>query len=344
MNSTPSDRGAAARARQAQLTKPPGSLGRLEDVAIALAELQGVERPGCRPAAALLFAADHPVVRHGVAAFPQEVTAAMVANFVGGGAAAAVAARHLGLPLEVHDVGVASPAARSVERGGARLVRHGVADLPAGDLRTEDAMSSDVFERCVAAGEGAVAALEPGTRVIVLGEMGIGNTTPASAVAAALLGRLAEELVGPGTGLDPEGVARKAEVVRDALGRLGDDGPLEVLRRVGGRELAAIAGAVLEASRRGIAVVVDGFIVSAAVLAAVRHAPEVQRSLLFGHRSGEPGHGLILEALDGRPLLDLGLRLGEGSGALAAFGLVELAVKLHGEMATFAEAGVPTAT
>ena len=332
-----------AAARQLQLTKPPGSLGALERIALQLAAIQDVERPVATPAAAILFAADHPVVVHGVAAFPPSVTAGMVLNFAAGGAAASVAAGSMhGIPLEVHDVGVDTPY-QLPEGGAAKVKRHESAAWPAGDLRVEDAMGKELFTASVEAGRSAVLGLEPCPRVVILGEMGIGNTTPASAVAAALLGRPAADLVGPGTGLDEAGVRHKARVVDEALARLGtaaDLQPLDVLRRVGGRELAALAGAALAAEECGAAVLVDGFIVTSAVLAAVRHRPALRANLLFAHRSGEPGHALLLEALEAAPLLNLGLRLGEGSGALAAFGLVELACKLHGEMATFAEAGL----
>ncbi|MEE2940319.1 MAG: nicotinate-nucleotide--dimethylbenzimidazole phosphoribosyltransferase [Planctomycetota bacterium] len=331
----------AAADRQAQLTKPPGSLRVLEEVALDLAEIQGVQLPVARPAAALVFAADHPVVRHGVAAYPASITAGMVVNLAVGGAAASVASECHGIPLEVHDVGVSTPYELPRRAPSARVVRHPSAAMPAGDLRVEDAMSPEVFEACYEAGRGAVLGLEPAVKVVLFGEMGIGNTTPASAVAAALLELPAERIVGPGTGLDEAGVARKAGVVRDALERLdGDEPPLEILRRVGGRELAAIAGAAEAAREIGAAILVDGFIVTAALLAAVRARPALRQHLIFGHRSGEPGHTILLDALSARPLLDLGLRLGEGSGALAAFGLVELAARLHGGMATFADAGL----
>lgn len=332
----------AAALRQAQLTKPPGSLGALEELALDLAHIQDVERPVARPAAAIVFAADHPVVQHGVAAYPPSITAGMVVNLALGGAAASVASEWVhGIPLEVHDVGVQTPYELPAVTPAARVVRHPGAGDRAGDLRTEDAMSPGVFEASMLAGREAVMGLEPAPKVIVLGEMGIGNTTPASAVAAALLRIPAEDIVGPGTGLDQDGINRKAAVVRDALARIeGESDPLEVLRRVGGRELAAIAGAAYAAREIGAAIIVDGFIVTAALLAAVRATPELRDNLIFGHRSGEPGHTLLLDALMARPLLDLGLRLGEGSGALAAFGLVELAARLHGDMATFADAGL----
>ncbi len=326
--------------RQEQLTKPPGSLGRLEEIALDLAAIQDIEKPSARPAATLIFAADHPVVRHGTAAYPASVTAGMIANFAAGGAAASVSAVQVhGMSLEVHDVGVDTPYV--VPQNSVAIVRrHRSAEATAGDLRTEDAMGEELFAASLNAGREAVLALNPIPKVLLLGEMGIGNTTPASAVAAALLGRPASDLAGPGTGLDAEGVLRKAAVIGDALNRLDSAKPMEVLRRVGGREISALVGAALAAREIGAAVLVDGFIVTAAIYAAVLHEPRLRSHLLFAHRSGEPGHALLLEALEARPLLDLGLRLGEGSGALAAYGLVELACALHGGMATFAEAAL----
>jgi len=333
---------AEARARQAVLTKPAGSLGRLEDLAVQLAGIQGQgELPASRPAEAVIFAADHPVVKHGVSAFPAAVTAAMVENFVRGGAAASVLARRLGVGLSVVDVGVATPYVREVSGPGARLHRDAVADLAAGDLRVEDAMSPDVYARALAAGVAAIDALDAGTRVVILGEMGIGNTTAAAAVAAALLGGDAAELVGRGTGVDADALARKIAVVRDAVARVRGAAPHRVLQAVGGREIAAIVGAAGRAIERRMAVLVDGFIVSAAILALVRIEPGARRGLIFAHRSREAGHARILDALDARPLLDLDLRLGEASGALTALPLLDLACALHGEMATFAGAGVP---
>lgn len=340
---------AAARAHQAQLTKPAGALAALEDIAIALAAMQGRAHPSVRPAEALLFAADHPVAARGVSAYPAEVTAQMVANFVGGGAAASVLCRKLGIPLTVVDVGVRSPLVppsgsgpSSVAGAGGevRLRREAVADDEEGDLAEAQAMSPETFARAVAAGAAAVDQLGADTRVLILGEMGIGNSTCAAAVAAALLGRDGGELTGAGTGVVAEALARKREVVRRAAELVRGRSPVEILRRVGGRELAAIAGATARAAARRICVLVDGFIVSAAVLAAVRASPSLRPYLLFGHVSAEPGHRAVLEAMEARPLLQLGLRLGEGSGALAAFPLLELACALHGEMATFASAGV----
>lgn len=327
----------AAERRQQQLTKPPGSLGALEDIAITLAGIQGLERPSSRPAAALLFAADHPVTRHGVSAYPPSVTGAMMANFAGGGAASTVFARALDVPLQVVDVGVDS------EYPPSATVRRAPRAGEAGDLRTEDALDAEAFEAAWSAGVDAIDGLPEDVRVVLLGEMGIGNTTPAAAVSAALLGRPAADLVGPGTGVAGEALENKRQVVEDALSRVGPLEPSagrEALLRLGGRELAAIAGAATRAVERGVAVLVDGFIVTSAVLAAVRAEPGVRDGLLFAHCSQEPGHRALLEALDARALLDLGLRLGEGSGALAALPLLDLACAMHAGMATFEEAAI----
>src|SRR6195256_1871562 len=333
-----------AREHQQRLTKPRGSLGLLEDIPVQLAGLQRTAMPSSRPAAAILFASDHPVARHGVSAYPVEVTAAMLRNFVSGGAAASVLANELRVPLHVVDVGVLGGGYLSFEDDG-RLVRAPVARDPVGDLRVEDAMSEATFARAVMAGASAVEALPAGVLVLVLGEMGIGNTTAASAVVAMLLDARGDEvdaLVGAGTGVTGAALARKRAVVRDALARVGRvRSAEEAIRRLGGRDIAALFGAAARASERGMAVLVDGFIVSAAVLALVRSAPATRPSFLFAHRSTEPGHQRVLEALEATPLLDLRLRLGEASGALLALSLLDHACALHSRMATFSSAGVP---
>ncbi len=327
----------AARARQQQLTKPPGSLGRMEQIAIRLAGLQGVERPAVDPPWITVFAADHGVAEEGVSAFPAEVTGQMVANFVAGGAAISVLADALGARLEVFDVGVAQ-APPSAPGLISRRAGPGSANL-----RREDAMTGDQLAIALDAGREAVErALDGGARLFIGGEMGIANTTAASAVAGALLGRDPADLAGPGTGLAPDGVAHKAAVIRDALARTGPlaDAPLEALRRLGGFEIAALAGAYLAAAQAGLPVLVDGFISTAAALVAVRHQPAAGEWLFYSHRSAEPGHRAVLKALEAEPLLDLGMRLGEGSGAATALPLLRLACRLHGGMATFADAGV----
>lgn len=340
---------ARARARQIVLTRPPGSLGALEPIALQLAALQGQALPVARPAAALLFAADHPVTRHRVSAYPAEVTAAMLANFAAGGAAASVLARLHRIPLRVIDVGVAR-AAGGVSSGphaGVEVMRRTVADSEVGDLLHTDAMTPEVYAQALRTGAEESAALGPGLRVLLLGEMGIGNSTAAAAVCAALLGGDPGEYAGPGTGVHGEALARKREVLRGAVERVRrahpdlQDDPHRALQTLGGREIAAIAGAMAEAIARGVAVLVDGFIVGAAALALVRLAPAWRAGMIFAHRSAEPAHARVLAAIGAVPLLDLGMCLGETSGALAAFPLVEAACALHNEMATFAEAGVP---
>jgi len=333
---------ARAQARQAQLTKPPGALGRLESLAVELAALQATDRPRAVRVPVLLFAADHGVVAQGVSAFPAQVTVQMLANFASGGAAISVLARELGLPLQLRDVGTLAEGA----------VPGAIVDKPrrgTRDLSVEAAMDGRDVAHALDAGRRAVD--EAGDADLLLpGEMGIGNTTAASALACVLATLPALELVGAGTGLDEARIAHKRGVVERALDLHRDaiaaapSPALEALRRVGGLEIAALAGAMVAAAQRGVPVLVDGFIVSAAALAAVRLNPGVRDWLLFSHRSAERGHGRVLEALAAAPLLQLDLRLGEGSGAALALPLLRLACALHNDMATFAEAAVAGAT
>ena len=328
---------AEARRRQDQLTKPRGSLGRLEDLAVQLAAITGNPRPRVERPHILVFAADHGVAEEGVSAYPREVTAQMVANFLGGGAAISVLARHLRAPLTVVDVGVAVPLEPAP---GLRLRK--VASGTQNFLRGP-AMTPAQAEQAVRVGlEEAQAALDAGADLLILGEMGIGNTTAAAAVACALGDFLPQEIVGRGTGLDTEGWRRKVRVVERALAlhRPPAGDPWRVLQTVGGLEIGALAGAILAAAARRVPVLLDGFIVTAAAMLAEALAPGARRMLIAAHRSEERGHGRLLDALGLRPLLDLGLRLGEGSGAAVAFPLLQAALRLHDEMATFAEAGV----
>ena len=329
----------AAVERQAQLTKPPGSLGRLEEIACDLASLQGEPYPSARPAAAILFAADHPVCAHGVSPYPSAVTAAMVKNFSVGGAAANVLCRKLSIPLQVVDVGVDMP----YETLGQAAEHRRVGGILAGDLRAGQALPGRALELALDAGRASVDRLPRDTRVVILGEMGIGNTTVAAALTAALTQADADAVVGRGTGADDDMLLRKRSVVADAAKVAADLPAMEVMRRVGGREVASLMGAALRAAELGMVVLVDGYIVSAAMLCAVGHCPELRPYLLFGHRSREPGHLKALEALEARPLLDLDMALGEGSGALTAFHLIELACHLHRDMATFESASIPGA-
>jgi len=336
-------RHAAAR-RQAGLTKPSGSLGRLEEVAIALAAMQGEVYPTVDPVRILVFAGDHGVTDAGVSAYPQSVTAQMVTNMAMGGAAISVLAEALVTDLELIVLGTVGEIACDPVPSSVRLI--GVAPSTK-DFSREPAMSSTELEVCLAAGRAAVerAVNDRGCRLVIGGEMGIGNSTSATALACALLGRPAPELSGPGTGLDATGIARKVALVERALHlhRAALDTPLEALRRMGGFEIAALTGAYLRAAQLGIPVLVDGFIATSAALAATRILPGARDWMLFGHRSHEPGHAILLTALDAEPLLDLGLRLGEGSGAASALPLLRLACTLHRGMASFAEAGVDEA-
>lgn len=327
----------AAEMRQAQLTKPPGALGRLETTAIQLAALQGTPQPCLERVHITVFAADHGVAAEGVSAFPQSVTAEMVRNFARGGAAISVAARTLGASLDVINLG-------TVHDPGPLA---GVQDCRLGpgtaDFTREPAMTEHQLARALGCGRQAVErARLAGAQLFIGGEMGIGNTTAAAALACALLDTPAERLAGPGTGLDTAGVRRKALVIQRALAR--HDGhlhtPLEVLHRLGGFEIAALTGACIACGHIGVPVLVDGFIGSVAALAAARLCPGAAAWFLFSHTSAEPGHGAVLEALEARPLLDLGMRLGEGSGAAVAVPLLRMACALHNEMATFAEAGI----
>ena len=334
-----------AEQRQSKLTKPPGSLGRLEDLAVRMAAWQATPVPQTRPAAALVFAADHPVTRHGISPYPSSVTRAMLDNFVAGGAAASVLSAAHGIPLCVVDVGVATGVTEPVQRGNTTLERDPACNRPEGDLRTEDAMTPETFEAAVTAGRAAVQRLPRDLRCLILGEMGIGNSTAAAAVCAALIGGDPDTLVGAGTGSHGQALERKRRVVRDALTRVGSNlGPREALRRLGGRELAALYGAMRQALEHRVVVVIDGFIVTAAALPLLLEHPEARAGLVFAHRSDEQGHDQVLDTMGVRPLLYLGMRLGEGSGALVAFPLIEQACRLHRSMATFASAQIPNRT
>ena len=309
---------AAARARQDQLTKPAGSLGRLEEIALFLAGWQGTPRPVIERARAAIFAGNHGCVVHGVSAFPASVTAAMVANFAAGGAAINALAGAAGLDLKVVALDL---------------------DSPTVDFTIAPAMRE---EECLAALSAGADAVEPGLHLLVVGEMGIGNSTAAAALCARAFGGSGATWVGPGTGVDMAGVARKIAVVDRALAHhaAAPHSPFETLRRLGGREIAAIAGAVLAARRLGIPVVLDGFISGAALAPLAAAVPAITDHCLAGHCSAEPGHARLLDRLGLDPLLRLNMRLGEGSGAAVAVGVIRAALAAHNDMATFAEAGV----
>lgn len=325
---------AAARERQAQLIKPPGSLGRLEELAVWLAGCSGDPRPAVR-ARVVVAAADHGVARAGVSAYPPEVTAQMLRAFGSGRGAVSALARQTGAEVVLVDAGV---------EGGPHegdLVATGLP--PSADLSRAPALSVGHVAAAVDAGRALAAdASRDGVSVLVGGEMGIGNTTPAACLAAWLTGRAAEDVVGPGTGLDAAGIARKREVVERALAlhTAASRGPLGALRRLGGGEIAVLCGLALGAGEHGLAYVCDGVIATAAAAVAAAVEPDLRPRLLAGHLSPEPAHALLLEHLGLTPVLDLGMRLGEGSGATAALAVLRLACAAHDEMATFAEAGV----
>jgi nicotinate-nucleotide--dimethylbenzimidazole phosphoribosyltransferase len=308
---------AAARARQTQLTKPAGSLGRLEEIAEFMAAWQGGPPHVDSPLVAV-FAGNHGVVAQGVSSFPPSVTEAMVANFQAGGAAINQICKAFDISLKVYELALSHPT---------------------GDITKEPAMDE---RGCAATMAFGMEALAGAPDLLCLGEMGIGNTTVAAAIYCALFGGEPEDWVGRGTGVDDEGLKRKAEAVRAALARhqYGLDDPLEVLRRLGGREIAAMAGAILGARHQRVPVLLDGFVVCSA--AAVLHAldPSALDHCLAGHVSAENAHARALREINKAPLLSLGMRLGEGSGAALAVGLVKAAVACHNGMATFAEAGV----
>lgn len=328
---------ARATERQNTLTKPPGSLGRLEQVAILLSGQQRREQPAVNRVYISIFAADHGVCAEGISAFPQEVTAQMIANFSSGGAAISVLAKDLNAELEVINLGTV---------GDMPAELPGVVNAPiapgAANLAIEPAMSPEQFALALDAGDQAAArAAESGAELFIAGDMGIGNTTSAAALACVLLNASPDDLVGAGTGLDEKKMAHKAAVVRRALDRHGtSQNPKELLCSLGGFEIAAMTGAFLGAAYRGIPAMVDGFIASVAALLAARQQPALKQWLHFSHRSAERGHQSILSALKASPLLDLGMRLGEASGAAVAVPLLRQACALHNRMASFADAGV----
>lgn len=327
----------AARSRQQTLTKPPGSLGRLEELSVWVAACQGA----CPPrqfarARVVVFAGDHGVTASGVSAFPSEVTAQMVANFDAGGAAINVLAELAGAGVRVADIAVDAEPANAVI--GAHKVRRG-----SGNIAVADALTSDEALAAVQAGRSiADEEVDGGADLLIAGDMGIGNTTPATTLIAALTGSEPVAVVGRGTGIDDEGWARKTSAIRDALyrarGVIAD--PLGLLRVCGGADLAAMAGFLAQAAVRRTPVLLDGVVVTAAALAADELAPGARTWWQAGHRSTEPAHALALQRLDLEPILDLGMRLGEGSGAAVALPVLRAAVATLSAMATFEEAGI----
>jgi len=316
-----------------QLTKPRGSLGRLEALALQIGLIQHSERPALRAPQLVVFAADHGLAAQGISAYPSDVTAQMVENFLAGGAAVSVLARQHGLALTVVDAGVRS---EITPRAGLliRKIAAGTADASLGA-----AMSALQCDEAIERGRNVVRQL-PGN-VLLLGEMGIGNTSSAALLLARLGGCDIAACVGRGTGLDDAGLAHKLAVLRRVLAlHAAAHEPLAALTAFGGFEIAMLVGAALQAAEERRVIVVDGFIVGAAILVASMIDPGMLECCVFSHRSDEAGHGLMLDALGAQPLLQLGLRLGEGSGAALAWPLLDSAVRLLNEMASFASAGV----
>ncbi len=308
---------AAARQRDSQLTKPPGALGRLEEIAMWLAAWTGRQPAVNRPLVAI-FAGNHGVTKQGVSPFPSEVTKQMVANFSAGGAAINQICTTYDLGLKVFDLAL---------------------DIPTGDITEEAALSE---RDCAATMAFGMESLAGGTDLLCIGEMGIGNTTIAAAIFYALYGGKAEDWVGPGTGAEGEGIKRKIDAVERAIALHKDhlDDPLEVLRRVGGREIAAMAGAILAARMQKVPVLIDGYVATSAAAILKAAEPSALDHCLIGHVSAEPGHIRAIERLGKTPLLALGMRLGEGTGAALSAGIVKAAAACHSGMATFDSAGV----
>lgn len=311
----------AAEARNGQLTKPPGALGRLEDLAIWYGGWRGTDRPSIDAPQVIVFAGNHGVTAQGVSAFPAEVTAQMVLNFEHGGAAINQLAKLAGARMDVHALDL---------------------ETPTGDFTQGPALPETELLAALRTGWTAV---DPKADLLVIGEMGIGNTTPAAAVAHALLGGDASDWTGRGTGVDDAGLANKTRVVAEGVARHGADisDGIDALGRLGGREIAAMAGAIAAARHLGIPVILDGFICSAAALCLHKTASTALDHCVAGHQSAEGAHPHMLAAMGKDPLLSLGLRLGEGSGAALAIQILKGAVACHSGMATFAEAGVSDA-
>lgn len=326
----------AARERQDQLTKPQGSLGVLEELSIQLAGIQATDRPAITKKVIIVMAGDHGVVAEGVSAYPQEVTPQMVANFVHGGAGINVLARHVGAEVRVADLGVAVP----VEIAGViqSKVKAGTDNMVAGpSMSREEAVQS--VEAGIRIAEAEIAA---GADLLGTGDMGIGNTTPSSAILTVISGAEPETTVGRGTGIDSEALTGKRAVIKRAI-EVNEPDPrdgIDVLAKVGGLEIGGLAGLILGAAANRVPVVIDGFISSAAALIAATIAPASKDYMIASHVSVEPGHKLMLEELGLKPMLFMNMRLGEGTGAALASSLVEASCKVLNEMTTFADAGV----
>lgn len=329
---------AFAKARLDSLTKPPGSLGRLEEVAAKIVSIREQEHPICANKAVYVFAADHGVSEEGVSAYPKAVTQQMLRNFLANGAAINVLARCARAEVIVVDVGVDAEF-EAHEKLIDKKIRRGTRNMTTGPAMTESEASAALEVGRTLAQEAQLQNRD----LIAVGEMGIGNTTAAAAITAALSRRPVAEVTGSGTGVSPQGLVRKRQIIERALsvnGVNGNSSPFDVLQKVGGLEIAAMTGMVLEARVRHVPVVVDGFISTAAAALAYGIEPRVRDILFAGHVSEEPGHRVLLEYLGLDPILNLGMRLGEGTGAVLAMMVIEAAVSIFNEMATFSSAGV----
>lgn len=328
-----------ARYHQSLLTKPPGALGRLEIIAEQFSGWQGTQHPVLDHINIAVFAGDHGVCQQGVSAFPQAVTEQMVINFLEGGAAISVLSTELGANFSVINMGIVSPLSADYHQHP-HLINYDVAAGTA-DFSSKPAMTEEQVAKSLIAGQKYVDSL-PITHLFIGGEMGIGNTTSASAIYAAMLSLTAEEVTGPGTGVSGESLLRKQQVIEKAL-LLHQDylkDPYQVLRCLGGLEIAGLVGAYIAAAQRGIPILVDGFICTAAALIATGLNAGVSDWLLYSHQSAEPAHKLALQRLNVEPLLSLDMRLGEGSGAALALPILRCALALHNRMSTFQQAGV----
>ena len=323
----------SARSHQLKLTKPPGSLGQLEDIAVSFCAWQQSLTPTCEHIQIAVFAADHGVCAQGVSAFPQQVTTQMVHNFTRGGAAISVLAKQLKAKFQVVNMGLVS----AIED------TDGLVNTPimsgTNDFTQQAAMSQETVLRALNAGR---AQIDSKADLFIGGDMGIGNTSSASAIYSVLLKQAPEITVGPGTGVDKDGQARKRKALYQALNLHAEQmtSPIEILSRIGGLEIAALVGAYIACAQAGVPILVDGFITTAAALLACKINPSTRDWMMFSHKSAEPAHTLALEFLKARPLLDLNMRLGEGSGAAVVAPIIISALALHCNMATFDSAGV----
>ena len=339
----PLDKGMVERAeaRQDQLTKPPGSLGRLERLGVRLAALQGTPKPKFEGSAVAVFAGDHGVTEAGVSAYPKAVTEQMVLNFLHGGAAVNALSSVAGADLVVVDVGVAADFPEHP-----RLLKRKIARGTKNILNEAAMTRSETFAAIQVGIDVANQLVDAGANILVGGDMGIGNTTPAAALTAVFTGKPVSEVIGPGTGLDNTGLTKKIEVIASALERRQPNTikPLETLAAVGGLEIAALTGFYLGGAARSVAIILDGFIVTSAALVAAALAPDVTDYFFASHSSKEPGHLVQLGQLGLEPLFDFGLRLGEGTGGVLAIPMLASAAAILSEMATFEEAGVSGAS